>query len=224
MLKGVVFDFDGVIVDSHAVHLRAWRKFLESVGTSVSEEQLQFVLDGRKRDEILCHFLGNLDSEKMLEYGHQKEQIFRSEAADVQVIKGLLTFLEDLEDAQVLLSIASSGSRSRVEFLLGRLALRQRFQVIVTGDEVDSGKPNPALFLKAAQDLHIDPSELIALEDASSGVRAAKAAGMKCVGIAQADRAPVLLDAGADHVVPDFGCLSFVELKEVFFNDCRPVV
>jgi HAD superfamily hydrolase (TIGR01509 family) len=216
VLKGVVFDFDGVIVDSHAVHQRAWRKFLESVGESVSDEQLQFVLDGRKRDDILRHFLGNLDSDKLNEYGRQKELIFRSEAANVQVIEGLLEFLEELEDAQLLLGIASSGSRSRVEFLLGRLALRQRFRVVVTGDEVESGKPSPALFLRAAHDLHIDPCELLALEDAFSGVKAAKAAGMKCVGIAQADRASILLDAGADRVVPNFGYLSYAELREVF--------
>jgi beta-phosphoglucomutase len=217
VLKGVVFDFDGVIVDSHAVHQRAWRRFLESVGTSVSDEQLRFVLDGRKRDDILRHFLGNLDSDKLHEYGHQKEQIFRSEAANVQVIEGLLAFLEDLEEARLLLGIASSGSRSRVEFLLGRLALRQRFRVVVTGDEVESGKPNPELFLRAAQDLQIDPTELVVLEDAFSGVKAAKAAGMRCVGIAQADGASILFDAGADHVVPDFRYLSYAQLNDVFF-------
>src|SRR6266851_3382230 len=166
MIRGVVFDFDGVIVDSHPVHKRAWRKFLESVGETASEEELQFVLDGRKREDILRHFLG------------------------------------DLEGAGVAIGIASSGSRSRVSFLLDRLDLKKHFQVIVTGDEVKKGKPDPSVFLKAAQALQEDPRALLAFEDAVSGVESAKAAGMKCVGIAHAGRASLLLDSGADHVVP----------------------
>jgi beta-phosphoglucomutase len=62
MLRGVIFDFDGVIVDSHPVHKRAWERFLESIGKRVSEEDLQFVLGGGTREEILRHFLGELDA------------------------------------------------------------------------------------------------------------------------------------------------------------------
>ena len=83
MLKGVIFDFDGVIVDSHPAHKRAWIKFLESVGRSVSEEELQFILDGRKRDDILRHFLGALDAQKTAEYGLRKERFFLDEAVDL---------------------------------------------------------------------------------------------------------------------------------------------
>lgn len=216
MFKGVIFDFDGVIVDSHAVHKRAWIKFLESVGSRVSEEELQFILDGRKRDDIMRHFLGALDAERMADYGHRKELIFRDEATDVQTIDGLLSFLKDLEDEQLTLGIASSGSRSRVNFLLDRLDLKRHFQVVVTGDEVKKGKPDPAVFLRAAQALQKDPGELLAFEDSVSGIQSAKAAGMKCVGIAQPDRATVLFDSGADHVVPDFCSLSYSKLQELF--------
>jgi len=193
VLRGVVFDFDGVIVDSHPVHKRAWRKFLESVGRTASEEDLEFVLDGRKREDILRHFLGDLDPELMMRYGHRKEQFFRNEARDVETISGLLSFLEDLEDAGVAKGVASSGSRSRVSFLLDRLDLNGHFQVVVTGDEVKNGKPDPSIFLRAAQALGKDPGELLAFEDAVSGVQSAKAAGMKCVGIAQPDGLPLCL-------------------------------
>src|ERR1700737_4064061 len=150
LFRGVVFDFDGVIVDSHPVHKRAWQKFLQSVGKTVSESQLQFVLDGRKREDILRHFLGELNPEQVVEYGLRKEQVFRDEAADVQTVDGFLDFLEDLRNAQVALGIASSASRSRLDFLLNRLDLKRHFRVVVTADEVDHGKPDPAVFLKAA--------------------------------------------------------------------------
>lgn len=215
VLRGAVFDFDGVIVDSHPVHKRAWKKFLESVGREASDEELQFVLDGRRRDDILRYFLGALDSERMTDYGRRKEQFFREEVADVQPVRGLLNFLVDLKEAQLALSVASSGSRSRVEFLLRHLDLKKHFRVVVTGDEVEQGKPDPALFFKAAEDLRMLPSELMVFEDALSGVKAAKAAGMPCVGIAQPDRASLLLNAGASYVVPDFESLSYPKLQEI---------
>ncbi len=215
MFRGLVFDFDGVIVDSHPVHTRAWKKFLDSVGRTVSEEQLQFVLDGRKREDILRHFMGELDADQIVEYGHRKEQFFRDEAAHVRTIDGLLDFLEDLKYEELALAVASSGSRSRVNFLLDTLDLKKIFQVVITGDEVEQGKPHPAIFLTAAQHLGIDPLELVAFEDAVSGVRAARSAGMMCVGIAQTDRAAILVDAGANYVVPDFQTLSYSKLQQI---------
>lgn len=213
--KGIVFDFDGVIVDSHPVHTRAWKKFLDTVGKTVSEEQLQFVLDGRKREEILRHFMGELDAAQVVEYGHRKEQIFREEAEHVRTIEGLPQFLDSLRQEDLVLAVASSGSRSRVSFLLDRLKLRKYFRVVTTGDEVEHGKPHPAVFLGAAQQLGIDPGELLAFEDAVSGVRAACSAGMKCIGIAAPDRAAALLEAGATHVLPDFQELSYAKLQQM---------
>jgi beta-phosphoglucomutase len=139
VFRGVVFDFDGVIVNSHPVHKRAWKRLLESVGQTASEEQLEFALDGRKRDDILRHFLGELDSEQVVEFGHRKEHFFLDEIADVRMIDGLLNFVEDLEDAQMALGVASSGSRGRIELLLDRLDLKRHFGVVVTGDEVERG-------------------------------------------------------------------------------------
>jgi len=221
MLRGVIFDFDGVIVDSHPVHKRAWKKFFQSMGRTVSEEDLQYLLDGRTRDDILRHFLGELDREKIIEYGHRKEEMFREESASVQIVSGLETFLSDMDNAQFALGIASSGSRRRVNFLLAQLGLAKRFQVIVTGDDVEHGKPDPAVFLGAAQGLQMDPADLVAFEDAASGVKAAKAAGMMCVGIAQPHSSSILLDAGATHVVGDFRSLSVLKLQHLFSSASR---
>ncbi len=220
-----MFDFDGVIVDSHPVHIRAWEKFLQSVGKTVSPSQLQFVLDGRKREDILRHFLGELNPEQVVEYGLRKEQLFRDEAADVQTVEGLLDFLENLQDARVALGIASSASRSRLDFLLDRLDLKRHFRVVVTADEVDHGKPNPAVFLRAARNLGICPSELIAFEDAVSGVNAARSAGMMCIGVGQPDRASILLAAGATSVVQNFCGLSYSQLRYFSSNgaESRPL-
>ena len=218
LLSGAVFDFDGVIVDSHPAHLRAWNSFLKSVGKTVSEEQLQFVLDGRKRDDILRHFMGDLDADQIVAYGLRKEQCFRDEVTHVRVADGLPGFLDDLQAEGLALAIASSGSKSRILFLLDRFGLKNYFRKVISGDEVEQGKPHPAVFLKAAEQLGVDPSELMAFEDAVSGVIAARSAGMKCVGIAQPGRSSILLTAGASHVVPDFQSLSCSKLRELMSN------
>ena len=222
--RGVIFDFDGVIVDSHPVHLRTWKRFLASVGRATSEEELQFVLDGRTRDDILRHFLGDLDAEKLVEYGHRKEKLFRDEAADVRTIKGVPRFLESLQEAQIALGIASSGSRARVDFLLERLNIKRHFAAVVTADEVAHGKPHPAVFLKAADRLGADPRDLMTFEDSVSGIKAARSAGMRCVGVASPERASMLIDAGASHVVPDFRRLSYPKLHEIFCSVLKPAV
>lgn len=216
LLRGIVFDFDGVIVDSHPVHKRAWKKFLESVGRTVSESQLEFVLDGRKREDILRHFLGELEPEQMVEYGLRKERFFRDEAAEVQPIEGFLDFLRDLQRAQVALAIASSASKSRLTFLLDRLKLKPYFEVVITADEVRHGKPDPAVFLRAAQDLGVRPSELLVFEDAVSGVKAATSVGMACIAVSQPERASVLLNAGAIAVVENFHSLSYSKIQSVW--------
>ena len=94
--------------------------------------------------------------------------------------------------------------------------MEKHFSVVVTGDEVAQGKPDPAVFLKAAQRLRTDSCDLIAFEDASSVVRPAKSAGMVCVGIAQSDRASILRDAGANYVISDFRSLSYSVLQKMF--------
>jgi beta-phosphoglucomutase-like phosphatase (HAD superfamily) len=73
MLKAVIFDLDGVIVDSHPAHQRAWRMFFQSLGKSVSDQELLFVLEGQKREDILRHFLGDPDEQQVKRYGARKE-------------------------------------------------------------------------------------------------------------------------------------------------------
>src|SRR5690242_18377965 len=75
MLKGVIFDMDGVLIDSHPIHKRAWRKFFETLEVEVSDRELDFVLDGRKKEDILRHFLGDLPDCEIKDFGHKKEML-----------------------------------------------------------------------------------------------------------------------------------------------------
>jgi beta-phosphoglucomutase len=216
MLKGVIFDMDGVLIDSHPVHKRAWRKFFDSLGLVVTNEQLDFVLDGRKKEDILRHFLGDLSDAELKRYGREKEMLFREEAASIDTVDGALEFLEELTNAGIGFALASCGSKSRVNYILHQLNIHHRFAAIVTADDVQNGKPDPDIFRQAADRLGSPYGDLLVCEDAISGVQAAKAAGIRCLGIADHARAEELLEAGADHVVPNFASTSLSELRQLF--------
>jgi len=216
MLRAVIFDMDGVIVDSHPAHKKAWQKFLELQNRTVSNEDLNFIMEGRKREEILRHFLGEVSDEQLNILGHQKEEIFREEAVDVKVIEGLCDFLQKLAEAEIRLAVASSGSSGRVNDILNSLSLRRYFQVVVTGDQVIYGKPDPAIFRLTCEYLGVQPSEILVFEDSVSGVRAAKSAGIRCIGVASNGVIPALLEAGADQIVPDFIHIQLEEVQSLF--------
>src|SRR5579872_2761127 len=95
-LRGVIFDMDGVIVDSHPAHRKAWRQFLQSLGRDVSDSELDFILDGRKRRDILSHFLGQVSEAELVEYGRRKDEFFQQSAPDVKPIPGVTEFLNCL--------------------------------------------------------------------------------------------------------------------------------
>lgn len=217
MLQAVIFDMDGVIVDSHPVHTKAWRRFLGSVGKEVTEADLAFILEGRKKEDILRHFLGELSPEEIERLGHEKELLFREEArAELRPVQGVEQVLESFSQAGIKLGVASSGSDSRVHFVLQRLRLTDYFAAIVAGDDVVLGKPDPAIFRLTSQKLDVAPKEILVFEDSVSGVKAAKAAGMRCVGLAEPSRAPALLEAGADHIIDHFVGFSVSEAHNLF--------
>jgi len=208
MLSGVIFDMDGVIVDSHPIHKKAWRRFLELQGKNPNDTDLDFIMDGRKREEILRHFLGELSDDEVQDLGHQKDALFREESIAMTMIEGLPEFLQQLAQANIRLAVGSSGSDGRVNYILQSFGLRRFFQAVITGDQVTAGKPDPAVFRLASKELRVPPSETLVFEDSVSGVRAARAAGMKCIGIATNGLIPELVDAGAIQIIPNYINLS----------------
>jgi beta-phosphoglucomutase len=200
----MVFDMDGVIVDSHPAHRQAWREFLRTFGKEISDSDLDFVMDGRKREDILVHFLGPLTASQMEEYGNLKNDLFWRAASEVVPIPGVFEFIEGVHCAGITMAVATSASASRTQSILSRMGLLTRFSAVVTGNEVNKGKPDPGIYRLACERINCRPSAAVAVEDAASGVRAAKGAGLKCVGITGHKSGDHLAAAGADCVLPDF--------------------
>jgi beta-phosphoglucomutase len=216
MLKGIIFDLDGVIVDSHPAHLQAWQEFFRGIGREIPERELSFVLEGRKREEILRHFLGDVTAEELRECGRRKEALFRQHAGSVKTVPGVEEVLDQLQETGVEAALASSAARQRIAYMLKDFGLETRFRVVVSGDDVAAGKPDPAIFRLAAEGLGLAPENLLVCEDAVCGVEAAKEAGMKCLAIAANGRAKALRAAGADMIVADFRQVSVEKLRGLF--------
>lgn len=216
MLAGVIFDFDGVIVNSHPVHVQAWKALLLSKGKAASDAELSLVQEGAKREEILRHFLGDLTPEQVRLYGDEKDKLFQARASELKLVGGFVEFLAEIDAGELPSAVATSGSRRRVEQALTIFNLRSRFRAVVTGDDVARGKPDPALFLLAARTLQLDSDCILVCEDAVAGVIAAKTAGMKCLAIAARGRGSLLKEAGADLVVEDFEQTNLDDVRRLF--------
>lgn len=204
MIEGIVFDMDGVLIDSHPVHRRAWRKFLHTVGVNVKDEELGFILEGRRREEILRHFLGDIPRHQIAEYGHRKDDFFEEHFDEIQLIPGVREFLDILTEANMVVAVATSASSSRTWGTLRRLNIIEKFSVVVTGDDVEVGKPDPAVYRLASQRMAVPSDKLLVFEDAPCGVEAAKSAGMRCIGVSANGRAEMLHQSGAEFVIPNF--------------------
>ena len=216
MLQGVVFDLDGVIVDSHPLHKQAWRAFLASMDKQVSEPDLDFILEGRRRRDILIHFLGKLSDSEIQEYGERKDVFFQQSCAGLEAVAGTVELIKKLDQAALQIALATSASRNRACWTLQQLKIAEYFAVVVTGDDVTESKPDPTIYRLASQNLKIAPEYLLAVEDSVCGVLSAKSAGLRCLGIGDGENVPRLMQAGTDRVVPNLVDLSIKELEEVF--------
>lgn len=195
----LVFDLDGVIVDSMPVHTEAWRVYMQRLG--VPCDDIETRMHGRRNDEIVLDFFGDhLAPEEIFNHGSSKEQLYRElmiSRLESSVIPGVVPFLE--RHAEIPKAVASNAEPQNVDFVLDGLGLRCYFQVIVDGMQVSRPKPHPEIYARAAEMLGIEPSNCIVFEDSPAGVQAARGAGARVVGVES--HAP--LD-GVDFRIPDF--------------------
>ncbi len=200
----VVFDMDGVLIDSHPAHLAAWREFLQSLKLQFTDADLNFILEGRTRSEILRHFLGDLSEAEIGEYGRRKDEIFRGIEADIQPFAGVLPFLRELEHLELGKAVATSASEIRTASTIERLGLGGYFDAVVTSADVVAGKPHPQVYQLACERMNVHPANALAFDDAPSGVQSARSAGLRCIGVSNNGISQALLEAGAERVIPSF--------------------
>jgi beta-phosphoglucomutase len=203
--RGVIFDMDGVLIDSGAHHRAAWAALLADEGVTSSDTSWRLTI-GRPAEEAVGLLLGRTlppaEAQRLAE--RKRAHYARLVGRGVQAIAGVSEFLRELERLSVKRAVATSATRTDVERLLGELRLRERFNVVVAADDVRWGKPNPEVYLRAAEGLGLRPSECLVFEDALVGVHAARNAGMRVIGVTTAHTGRELLEAGAERAIADF--------------------
>ena len=137
---------DGVIIDSHPAHRKAWRKFLHSLGRDVTNHELDFILDGRKRAEILRYFLGEISEAQLEEHGKRKDDFFHDLEMEVKPIPGVVSFLDGLRKRKIATAVATSASESRARSHLGAIAFNPSLSGRHYRGDVAKGKPDPAIY------------------------------------------------------------------------------
>jgi beta-phosphoglucomutase family hydrolase len=180
---GLIFDLDGVIIDSMPFHRRAWQQYLEVTGIG-SGDSLDF-MHGQRNEEIVRGLLGpEADLQTVMAHGAAKEQMYRDmlrEGLGENLVAGIAEWLEHVSGAPV--ALATNAERTNVDFVLDGGGLRPYFRAIVDGSQVERPKPAPDVYLRAAELLDIPPRNCIVFEDSPVGVAAAVAAGMRVVGV-----------------------------------------
>lgn len=200
--KACIFDLDGVIVDTVPSHYIAWKSIADELGIpfdKAANEQLKGVSRKESMKRILA--MGNMEKtdEEIKEFTRRKNKIYVSLISKMtkeDILPGVTGFLQLLKDNNIAIAIGSSSKNTPT--ILKAVGLDTTFAIIVDGNHITHSKPHPEVFLKGAEQLNVDPADCVVLEDAISGVKAAKNAGMKCIGVGK----PEVLKK-ADKVVPD---------------------
>lgn len=211
-VRAVVFDMDGVLIDSHPAHQTAWTELLHSLGKDVRKEELEFILEGHTRSEILHHFLGPLAPDDLEQYGNHKDQLFRAHENQIGPISGVCDFLRKLNHEGIPAAVATSASEIRTVSTIERMGLAELFEAVVTASDVEKGKPDPAAYQLACERLRVPPQHAVAFDDAPAGIQSAKSAGLRCIGVSSNGLASKLLNAGAEIVIADFADLIIEEI------------
>ena len=183
-IQAVIWDMDGVILDSADAHLLSWHRMARDEGLAFTDAQFWSTF-GRRNDEIIQLLWGPLAPEKMQEIADSKERYFRDAVrTTATALPGAIELLSELHDAGYPQALASSAPKANIELISEVLGLNRYLDALVSGETVPRGKPAPDIFLKAAATLSMAPGVSLVIEDAVAGVEAAHAAGMRCIAVA----------------------------------------
>lgn len=217
MLKGLLFDMDGVLVNNLDIHRQAFAEFFRRYGVERTFDELNRHF-GRGNDDIMGELMPREIVERVgiRELGNQKEAIYREiYAPTITPQAGLVEFLKKSHERGLRSAVGSSGFRANVDFVLDKCNIRQYFEAAVAGDEVTRCKPDPEIYLTAAKHLGLKPEECIVFEDAEAGIEAGKRAGMKVVALATTFDRSFLEKTEADYIIDDFRGLEIETLEQI---------
>ena len=215
----VIFDVDGVLVDSYAPHFESWRAAGRELGFEMTESQFVFTF-GRTSRDIIAHFWPHLagSPEEIASVDRRKEAAYRAIIREqFPAMPGAIELIDELAAAGFVLAVGSSAPTENVALTIEKLGKADKFAGVVTGSDVTHGKPNPQIYLLASERIGVPPSRCLVVEDAPVGITAAKAAGMACIGLASAGHEVASLGQ-ADLVVHSLSEISAPRIRKLILE------
>ncbi len=214
-IKAIIFDLDGVVVDTAIFHYKAWKRLADEYGfdfTLEHNERLKGVSRLESLDILLSIGGIEIDSEEEknrianLKNDWYREYILKMTPNDI--LPGVKNFLIDLKNTNYKIAIGSSSKNANT--ILEKIGFDSFFDAVVDGLQISKSKPDPEVFLKAAQKLGINPENCLVFEDATAGIEAAKSAGMVAIGVGKYENL-----SNADKVIPDFSNISVLMIDNL---------
>jgi len=207
MLKAIIFDLDGTLVDSLPYHHESWRIFFKN--NNLEENDFTEILKEYKGGgtlELMTSVFGNMYTKEELEQmTDDKEIIFRDiYKSKIYPIEGLKKFLDNLKESNISLSIGSNAIRKNVIMTIEELGITNYFSSIICGDEVSKGKPDPEMYIKTLSNLKVNKDECVIFEDSIEGIEAAKNADIKVIGVTSSQSSEILKSVGAFKTINDY--------------------
>lgn len=217
MIKGVIFDMDGVLVDNRDIHIEAFLIFLKRYGIEAKAGDLSWMF-GMGNDEIMPRLLPTeiIEKKGIKALADEKEQVYREIFADsIKPMPGLTDFLKNIRSHGIKCAVGSSGNTDNVNFVLEKCSIANMFDAIANGDMVARAKPAPDVFLLAAQLLGLPAGECLVIEDSFAGIEASRSAGMKVIGMATTYTREELSKEDTVMIVSDFRELNYHTLEGI---------
>ena len=213
MQNAILWDLDGTIADTEAIHYQAWQRVLGERGIDHSYEQF-LASFGRSNAELLPELLGpRATPEEIHRLASEKEAVFREILwqAALQTLPGVDGWLEHVQRRHIRQVISSSGPMANIAATVSKLAIADYFACLMSGAALPKGKPDPTLFLNSAAAAGVDPAHCLVIEDSLHGIEAARRAGMHSVAVGRIATTPALADLLA--CVPGPACIAVTSLE-----------
>ncbi len=214
---GFIFDMDGTIVNNMRYHMKAWLELFEELGVSVTEEEFNRRLSGRTNPEILKRAIGGeLPDDKIKTLAAEKEARYREiYRPHMELVPGLDRFLDEAQQQNIPLAVATSAPGPNIEYILDGLRIRSYFRAVVGAEDVTHSKPHPEMFLTTADRLSLMPGNCVVFEDSMAGVEAASRAGIPAVALTTTHDAGEFRESpGVILTTPDFTSLTPDNLRQ----------
>lgn len=216
-VRGFIFDWDGVVIDSSRAHEESWESLAREMGRTLPEGFFIRTF-GMRNQQIIPEWLGVQDAAEVRRLGDRKEELYRDilRRDGIQALPGVTDLLRALKQAGIPRVVGSSTPRKNIDVVMETTGLTGWFDAIVSAEDVTRGKPEPDVFLQAAAKIGRTPEECVVIEDAHVGIEAARRAGMRVIAVATTHSLESLHDATL--ALPNLGGVELPELLARLVN------